>query len=57
MPEICIKEGGVAELTVISQEGQDWTGFASKAFNNPMIGSTTKHAVKAVVVKGAILGL
>ena len=57
MPEICINEGGVAELTVISQEGQDWTGFASKAFNNPMIGSTTKHAVKAVVVKGAILGL
>lgn len=57
MPELCIKEGGVAELTVISQEGQDWTGFASKAFNNPMIGSTTKHAVKAVVVKGAILGL
>ena len=57
LPEICIKEGGVAELTVISQEGQDWTGFASKAFNNPMIGSTTKHAIKAVVVKGSILGL
>ena len=57
LPVLSIVEGMEAEFTIIGKEGQDWTGFASKAFNNPFRGSSTEHNVKAVFAKGSLLAL
>jgi dihydroorotase len=57
LPSLGIVEGGEAEFTIIGTDGQDWTGFASKAHNNPFRGTHTSHNVKAVFVKGNLLSL
>jgi len=57
LPSLGIVEGGEAEFTIIGTDGQDWTGFASKAHNNPFRGTNTSHNVKAVFVKGNLLSL
>ena len=57
LPNLGIVEGGEAEFTIIGTDGQDWTGFASKAHNNPFRGTNTSHNVKAVFVKGNLLSL
>ena len=40
----------------MDENGSDLTGFASKAYNNPFKGTTTKHRVVGVYVNGKYLG-
>lgn len=47
-----IIEGMPAEFTVYNKDGQEWTGFASKAYNNPFKGSTTTTRVVGTFCKG-----
>ena len=56
LPELKIVEGGIAEFTILDENGSDLTGFASKAYNNPFKGTTTKHRVVGVYVNGKYLG-
>lgn len=56
LPKLSIMEGEIAEFTIIDKEGQDWTGFASKAHNNPFRGTETKTRIKGVFVNDTYLG-
>jgi dihydroorotase len=57
LPELKIIEGSIAEFTIIGNNGQNWTGFASKSFNNPFKGEQTNTSIIGVYTKGAWLSL
>lgn len=57
LPELKIVEGEEAEFTIFAKNGQHWTGFASKAFNNPFKGEHTAHNIVGTYCKGTYYAL